>query len=392
VKWPTATLGEIAASVDYGLTASATQLPEGPKFLRITDIQNDQVDWDSVPFCQATNDEEAANNLAPGDIVFARTGATTGKSFFLRSCPKRAVFASYLIRVRPSDRVDANYLSKFFQSENYWAQIRKSARGATQPGVNSTVLKQLSVPIPPLVEQRRIAAILDQADELRRNRRAALERLGTLNASVFVTMFGDLASNTFKWPQAILSKVVRPDTIVTYGIVQAGEEFEGGVPYIRTGDIVDGEIKTNQLRRTDPAIAARFSRSRVETGEIVMSIRATVGTTAFVPLEIDGANLTQGTARISPGKQTDRHYLLAYLRSAGAQNWLQRQVKGATFREITLSRLREMPILVPPLERQRTFATHIAEIDKIKAHHRTHLAKLDELFASLQQRAFRGEL
>jgi type I restriction enzyme S subunit len=185
---------------------------------------------------------------------------------------------------------------------------------------------------------------------------------------------------------------VREGTIVTYGIVQAGEEFDGGVPYIRTGDIVDGEIKSDQLRRTDPAIAAKFSRSRVEGNEIVMSIRATVGTTAFVPPELDGANLTQGTARISPGKQTDQHYLLAYLRSDAAQRWLQRQVKGATFREITLNRLREMPILVPPLDMQRAFATRAAEIDKLKAHHRAHLAKLDALFEALQYRAFQGDL
>jgi type I restriction enzyme S subunit len=123
-----------------------------------------------------------------------------------------------------------------------------------------------------------------------------------------------------------------------------------------------------------------------------MSIRATVGTTAFVPPELDGANLTQGTARISPGKQTDRHYLLAYLRSYYAQHWLQRQVKGATFREITLNRLREMPILLPPLDLQRAFAARVAEMEKLKAHHRAHLAKLDALFASLQHRAFKGEL
>jgi type I restriction enzyme S subunit len=161
VKWTTAALGEIAASVDYGLTASATPVPGGPKFLRITDIQDDHVDWNSIPFCKATDQEEKENSLAPGDIVFARTGATTGKSFLVRNCPERAVFASYLIRVRPSDQIDAVYLSKFFQSENYWSQIRKSARGAAQQGVNSTVLKELNVPFPPLEEQRRIAAIID---------------------------------------------------------------------------------------------------------------------------------------------------------------------------------------------------------------------------------------
>ena len=145
-------------------------------------------------------------------------------------------------------------------------------------------------------------------------------------------------------------------TDVTYGIVQAGEEFPGGIPYIRTGDIVDGEIDVSALRHTDPAIASRFIRSTVRTGEIIMSIRATVGTTAVVPTCLDGANLTQGTARVAPGKNVNGVYLLQYLRMPSTQAWIQRQVKGATFREITLARLRELPVLIPPMAIQEKFA------------------------------------
>jgi type I restriction enzyme S subunit len=142
--------------------------------------------------------------------------------------------------------------------------------------------------------------------------------------------------------------LVPKGTIVTYGIVQAGEEYTGGIPYIRTGDIVGGEIAKSGLRHTDPTIAARFERSRVEAGHIVMSIRATVGTTAVVPPDLDGANLTQGTARISPGDSVDGLFLLSFLRTSGTQHWISLQIKGATFREITLTRLRELPVVVRP--------------------------------------------
>jgi type I restriction enzyme, S subunit len=123
-----------------------------------------------------------------------------------------------------------------------------------------------------------------------------------------------------------------------------------------------------------------------------MSIRATVGTTALVPHQAHGANLTQGTARIAPGPDTDAVFLLNYLRSSPVQEWISRQVKGATFREITLARLRELPVLVPPIELQNTFAVQVAQIDKLKAALVAHLERLDALFASLQHRAFRGEL
>jgi type I restriction enzyme S subunit len=253
-------------------------------------------------------------------------------------------------------------------------------------------LKETEIPLPPLVEQKRIAGILDAADALRAKRREALAQLDTLLQATFLDLFGDPVTNPKGWEQKQLSEVVLAGTIVTYGIVQAGDEYPGGVPYIRTGDIVDGAIDMSDLRRTDPALAAKFARSTVRTGEIVMSIRATVGTAAVVPAELDGANLTQGTARIAPGESTLLAYLYHFIRSQGCQSWIQRQIKGATFREITLKRLREMPILVPPLSIQRMFGEVVEAIDMLKKQCRNHLAELNTLFASLQSRAFRGDL
>nr|WP_281496968.1 restriction endonuclease subunit S [Ornithinimicrobium sp. F0845] len=245
----------------------------------------------------------------------------------------------------------------------------------------------MPIPLPPLTEQRRIAAILDHADALRAKRRRVLTHLDALTQSVFQGMFGGES-----WPSTPLAEVVRVGTLVTYGIVQAGPEFDGGVPYIRTGDLVDGQIATAGLRHTDPAIAARFERSTVRAGDIVMSIRATVGTTALVPPELDGANLTQGTARIAPGEGTVGTYLLECLRSPETQHWIQGQIKGATFREITLGRLRELEVPLPPIPLQEEFA---ARIESIGAHRASIVgaSSADELlFASLQARAFRGEL
>jgi type I restriction enzyme S subunit len=123
-----------------------------------------------------------------------------------------------------------------------------------------------------------------------------------------------------------------------------------------------------------------------------MSIRATVGTTAIVPSELDGANLTQGTARISPGPCTDLQYLLWHLRSSATQAWIARQVKGATFREITLQRLREVPIVIAPKNVQSRFSRIASSTLTVLEGQRRSRSQLDALFASLQHRAFRGEL
>jgi type I restriction enzyme S subunit len=105
-----------------------------------------------------------------------------------------------------------------------------------------------------------------------------------------------------------------------------------------------------------------------------------------------GANLTQGTARIAPGEALDGLYLLNYLRAPEAQRWISSQIKGATFREITWARLRELPVALPPLKLQREFADRIAAVRNLKSMHRASLSEMDALFASLQHRAFRGEL
>jgi len=165
-------------------------------------------------------------------------------------------------------------------------------------------LKEVNVPLPPASEQERVIKLLDKADELRKLRANADPRTAALIPALFHQMFGDPATNPSAWPVRRLDAVVAPGRIVTYGIVQAGPNLPNGVPYIRTGDLKDGVIQLDRLLRTSPEIASSYRRSEVMPGDIVMSIRATVGTTATVPQELSSANLTQGTARISPGPET----------------------------------------------------------------------------------------
>ncbi len=123
MSWPKCKLSDLASSIDYGVTASACNEPLGPKFLRITDIQDGAVNWDSVPYCQCSSRERRALQLLDGDIVFARTDATTGKSFRIRSAPSESVFASYLICV-PKSEIEAN---GYDLSLNRYKEIEREA-------------------------------------------------------------------------------------------------------------------------------------------------------------------------------------------------------------------------------------------------------------------------
>lgn len=327
--------------------------------------------------------------LLPAGTLLLSIFATIGRTAVLGidAATNQAIAG---LKVRDSSVVDRHYLRRYLEYAS--EGLANQGRGVAQANINLSILRSHKVPLPPIEDQRRIAAVLDAAEAPRAKRRQTLTKLDSLTQAIFVDMFGDAVSGDSGWPVESLADVVAEGTTVTYGIVQAGEEYPGGVPYIRTGDIVDGRIRIDGLRRTDPAIADKFPRSCVRAGEIVMSIRATVGTTAIVPVSLDGSNLTQGTARISPGESVDGTYLLEYLRSDVSQRWIQRQVKGATFREITLGRLREMPVLLPPLRLQQEFAESCQQTGQLRTALEESRVQLEELFACLQQRAFRGEL
>lgn len=162
------------AEINYGFTESATRMQVGPKFLRITDIQMGKVDWDSVPFCPISAADEDKHLLKDGDLVFARTGATTGKSFLLKN-PPRAVCASYLIRVRPDvNKVLPEYLYLYFQSGKYWEDVKSGLSGTAQGGFNSSKLGALSIRIPNLETQAEIVEKTNKLLQVCENLGAAL--------------------------------------------------------------------------------------------------------------------------------------------------------------------------------------------------------------------------
>jgi type I restriction enzyme S subunit len=160
--WVWTRLGTLALQIQYGYTASADPRVTEVRMLRITDIQNNRVEWPSVPGCEIDEREAQKYLLAPNDILIARTGGTIGKSFIIPDAPVKSVFASYLIRVTPSHAMVARYLKIFLESPLYWTQLREASAGTGQPNVNGKALGRLACPLPPVAEQARIVAKVDE--------------------------------------------------------------------------------------------------------------------------------------------------------------------------------------------------------------------------------------
>ena len=187
------------------------------------------------------------------------------------------------------------------------------------------------------------------------------------------------------WALKPLKALVRSGTTITYGIVQAGPDVPDGIPYIRTSDMSGDVLREAGYLRTSPEIAAAYARSTVRAGDLVIAIRATVGKTLPVPPKLDGANLTQGTARIAPGPEVAASYLLQGFDAVS---------KGATFKEITLDMLRKFRVPVPPLPEQAAIAAHLdtrlARLDTLRARGAEMIERLREHRAALITAAVTG--
>ncbi|MEI2763771.1 restriction endonuclease subunit S [Methanothrix soehngenii] len=178
-KFDIAKLGDCSFKPEYGYTTSAIFQPVGPKFIRITDLKDDGVDWASVPHC--TCDEYVLKKylLKPGDIIFARIGATTGKNYLIKE-NINCIFASYLIRIRCKDMLLPDFLYQFLKTSAYWNQINANKSGRLKEGINIPLLNGILIPLPSIQEQKKISLILSSIDERLDGEKKYRERLKKL--------------------------------------------------------------------------------------------------------------------------------------------------------------------------------------------------------------------
>ncbi len=181
------------------------------------------------------------------------------------------------------------------------------------------------------------------------------------------------------WTEQPLEALVDPARPITYGIVLPGPEHDGGVPYVRVVDMNDGTVRTDGLRSTSPAIAAKYGRSALKPDDVLLSIRGHVGRVAVVPPGLGGANLTQDTARIALGEECHVPFVRWALQGTRLQRWMERHKKGASVKGINLRDVRQIPVRLPPLSEQRRIAAILDQADGIRRKRREALRLTEEL-------------
>ncbi|MDE0420047.1 MAG: restriction endonuclease subunit S [Gammaproteobacteria bacterium] len=271
--------------------------------------------------------------------------------------------------------------------------LRTKGRGATFLQVSKGDIASLQIPLPPLAEQKRIAAILDTADELRTKRRQALVQLDTLVQSTFLDMFGDPVTNPMGWEQCMLGDVVHSANDGPHVSPRYVENVESGVPFLSTRHIKPGEVVWEDLKYIDQDEANRqWKKCKPEPGDILYTKGGTTGIAARVITSKPFAVWVH-VALLKPNvKEVHPIWMETMLNSAYCYTQSQRYTHGIANRDLGLKRMVKIRMYLPPLAQQCDFASMAASIQHQRASQRAHLADLDTLFASLQSRAFRGDL
>lgn len=361
--------------VDWGET--------GKKIIRIQNLTDP-----SKPYNLTKRQVASKYEVMPGDLLVSWS-ATLG--VFVWSGPETALVNQHIFRVVPDlKRVHSAYLRHML--EDALIEMERHLHGATMQHVNRGEFLATTIPLPPLAEQKRIAEILDAADDLRMKRRESLAQLDALLQSTFLEMFGDPVTNPKGWDSATLDQVVTSGDRVNYGVVQPGDDFEGGCPLVRVGDFISGELDLSKIKFIDPAIDRRYSRSKLNGSEILISCVGSIGNICKVPEESVGYNIARAVARVPLNHSVNRDFMVQMLRTKRVQDYFLKETRTVSQPTLNISLIKSAPVLLPPLSAQREFADLVCAAERQWSFYRSQAEELDTLFASLQSRAFRGEL
>lgn len=289
-------------------------------------------------------------------------------------------------------KLDGSYLFQWVKSSAFISDMVQKATGASYPAVSDRIVFESVIPLPPLPEQRRIAAILDQAETLRTQRRTALALLDSLTQSLFLDMFGDPVANPYGW---VIGKIGDMLESASYGTSEKSGP-DGEFPVLRMNNITrTGELDLEDLKYMNLPSKDQ-ERYLVKTGDVLFNRTNSaelVGKTTIVPQSAPSLAYAGYLVRLRVNDTNHPMYLARFLNTAYAKRMLRSMCKSIVgMANINAKEIQAMPIALPPLPLQQTFATRIQSIEALKATHRRALATLDELFASLQQQAFAGQL
>lgn len=396
VDWEVSRVENVSKSIQYGYTASASNDPIGPKLLRITDIQEGRVNWNSVPYCKCPAEIESDYLLNPGDILFARTGATTGKSYIIQKCPK-AVFASYLIRILTKEVVNPWFFFYMFNSSIYWRQINQQIGGSAQGGVNASSLGDIKVPTPPLDEQKKIVEILSAVD-------AAIEKIG------------EVIEKTKQLKKALMQQLLTRKVLGGCSFVSMESllsEFRNGYAFPSAGYVKEGipivtmasislegrfQLDIEKCNRWPAYELDNLKPFILSKGDLIISMTDVTPTKNLIGrmaiIDSEGPYLLNqrvGLLKVDPEK-ADKSYLAYYSNSDEWRNYCISHAALGAQANLSTADIKKSRIPLPPLGKQKKLSEILSTADEELEKQTAQKTTLENLKKGLMQVLLTGKM
>ncbi|GGZ94116.1 restriction endonuclease subunit S [Novosphingobium arvoryzae] len=384
MSWPRKNLGDI---VDFlsGFAWKAANFSDDRSGVPIIRIQN----VDSVresDFVYWVDEYDSRFIVKEGDLLLTLSGSFRAEFW----TGPDALLNQRIVKITPKSDIDRNWLMHSLRGA--LAQIEAMGRHALVNNVALSDLRQMQLSVPPLEEQKRIAAILDQADDIRHKRQHAIDRLNQLGQAIFHDMFGDLDANNHNFPIVALDKLIK---------VQGGYAFksdlfgEDGDPVIRISNIDGESVDLEKSVKIAPENVGKGRSFTISEGDLLIAMSgATTGKTGTVPKFSGTAYLNQRVGKyiILDNKNISANFLVNLVKSEFYQKRILDQAWGAAQPNVSSNQLVSFAIPLPPICIQNRFSECMNGLSDVKSANYAELERSTSLFASLQHRAFTGQL
>lgn len=395
--WRVGSLGEVLVDARPGF-ASGANVPDGVVQIRMNNVTRaGDLDWSKVRRVPATVRGIERFYVQAGDLVFNATNSPelVGKCAVFPGYDEPVTFSNHFLRLRIDQRAaDPRYVNRWLSLQ--WAQgqfERMCRQWVNQASISRDRLLALILPLPPAAEQRRIAAILDQADELRAKRRRAIGRLDALGQALFADIFQGDASRL--WPRHTIASLATRIRTGPFGSQLLHSEFvDSGIAVLGIDNVVQNEFSWAKPRFITESKFRGLKRYAVTPGDVLITIMGTCGRCAVVPDGIPLAINTKHLCCITLDTKVcaPRYLQSSFLLHPDVRLQLGLRERGAMLPGLNMQLIKELVVPLPPRCIQEAFVEKLRALDRLRTALRESLAKLDVLFASLQHRAFRGEL
>ncbi len=393
--WSKVKLGSLCSVVTKGTTPTSVGMDftnQGIPFLRITDIQNGHLTLNNVLYIsQETHNSLSRSKIKSGDLLITIAG-TIGKTTIVPDGFPECNCNQALAIVRfDESKLFPLFLLHWLSSPEADRQIRGKKVTAIISNLSLGQIKELEIPLPPLHEQKRIAAILDKADQLRQKRQQAIGLADEFLRSVFLDMFGDPVTNPKGWETPELESCLLFLTSGSRG--WAKYYSEAGSKFIRIQNVGKNELLLDDMAYVNAPEGAEAIRTKVQYRDVLLSITADLGRSALVTKEVKGGHINQHLAllRVDQNKLNPR-YLSAYLSSNGGVKQFELKNKSAVKSGLNFTDIKTLDVLLPPIELQNEYEKSYECVQEFKTKLSSANIDYEELFNSLSQKAFAGEL